>query len=105
MGHLERASPTLNETFPQRICARGELVRSLRRVERQVGALTEMVERGDPCVDLLTTIASARAELRCAGMLLIENYTRSYVTGALANRRCGDDLPREFRRALEIYKP
>ena len=47
------------------------VLRRLRRVEGQVRGLQRMVQRGEPCADVLTQLAAARAALDGAGLELL----------------------------------
>lgn len=49
-----------------------ELLTRLRKVEGQVRGVQHMIERGDPCTDVLTQIAAARAALSAVGLGLVD---------------------------------
>ena len=50
-----------------------ELVVRLRRIEGQVRGLQHMVERGEPCTDVLTQVAAARAALAAVAIGVLEH--------------------------------
>ena len=49
-----------------------DLVARLRRVEGQVRGLQHMIERGEPCTDVLTQVAAARAALGAVGIGMLD---------------------------------
>jgi CsoR family transcriptional regulator, copper-sensing transcriptional repressor len=49
-----------------------ELLTRLRKIEGQVRGLQRMIERDEPCIDIITQIASARAALSAVGLGLVD---------------------------------
>ena len=49
-----------------------DLVVRLRKIEGQVRGLQHMVQRGEPCTDVLTQIAAARAALAAVAIGVLE---------------------------------
>ena len=56
-----------------------KLLRRLRRIEGQAGAIVRMAENDAYCIDLLTQIAAARAALLAAGKIILRNHLQSCV--------------------------
>lgn len=51
---------------------REDLIARLRRIEGQVRGLQHMVERGEPCTDVLTQVAAARAALAAVAIGVLD---------------------------------
>ena len=71
-----------------------ELVTRLRKVEGQVRGLQHMIDRGDPCIDVLTQIAAVRAALTAVGRGLVDCEIRRAVEAGpdAADRSVADVL-------------
>lgn len=66
------------------ISVRDRLTR-LRRIEGQVRGLQHMIERGDPCVDILTQIKSVTSALESVALAVLDQYVRDCVARTSAD--------------------
>lgn len=67
-----------------------ELLARLRRVEGQVRGIQRMVERGEPCVQVLTQIAAARAALDAAGLAVLDARLHDCLGADAGGARAAD---------------
>ena len=77
MNHPVQRATAATETRPT-----GDILVRLRRIEGQVRGLQHMLERGDPCREMLTQIAAARAALAAVGLRLVDCEVRQATLAA-----------------------
>jgi DNA-binding FrmR family transcriptional regulator len=81
------------------------VLRRLARIEGQIRGLQRMVEEGQPCSEILTQIAAARAALAGVATMIFEVYSRSCIEQALNQEEgCGDALEDMLRSLSRLLK-
>ncbi|MHB8781696.1 MAG: metal-sensitive transcriptional regulator [Candidatus Geothermincolia bacterium] len=78
---------------------RAAMLRRLHRIEGQVRGIAKMVEREEPCEDVLTQIAAARAALDRVGVYIISHRMRECVAGGEA----AADATEAVEQALDAF--
>ncbi len=53
-----------------------DILTRLRKAKGQMGGLEKMIERGNPCSDILMQISAIRSAVGKIGMLIMQNYMR-----------------------------
>lgn len=81
------------------------VLQRLARVEGQIRGLQRMVEEGQPCSEILTQIAAARAALAGIATMIFEVYSKNCIEQAV-NREEGcsealEDMLRSLSRLLK----
>ena len=72
----------------------------LRRIEGQIRGLQKMVERQDPCVDILTQLAAVTSAMKKTGIAVFRVNMRRCMNEATSKGRKGQ---RELEAALTRY--
>lgn len=79
-----------------------EIVSRLRRVEGQVAGVGRMYEEGRYCIEVLDQIASARAGLEAAALLILEDHVNGCVREAMEGG-AGPERARELVSAVSRF--
>jgi len=79
---------------------RKKIYNRLRRIEGQIQGLQRMVEREEPCVDILIQLAAATSALKNTGNAIIQNYLMQCIDEA--SEEPGNTLD-DFQKALTRY--
>ncbi|MBM4428761.1 MAG: metal-sensitive transcriptional regulator [Chloroflexi bacterium] len=87
----------LTEDVQQEIMAR------LRRIEGQARGVQRMVENGRDCAEIISQLASIRAALYSASVLLLKNYARECAVRP--SEYAADDRPLEDLVELMLRSP
>lgn len=74
------------------------IVKRLRRIERQVTGIRKMQEDGRYCIDVLDQISAARAGLEATALLILEDHVNGCVREAIEDGRAR-------RRPPSCWKP
>lgn len=83
---------------------KNEVVKRLRRIEGQVRGLSEMVESGRYCIDVLTQIAAIHEALRGVSRRVMENHLATCVSEADISGDQGERAAK-YRELIDtIYK-
>ncbi len=72
---------------PGYIDDKDDLLKRLRRIRGQVGGLERMVDEEQPCVDILTQVAAARAALDGLAIALLDDHARHCMLEASEGTR------------------
>jgi len=94
--------------IPERILKRGidmdaerkKIYNRLRRIEGQIRGLQSMVERPEPCVDILTQLAAVTSAMKKTGIAVLRVNMKRCLNGAATKGRIRRD---EFEAALTRY--
>ena len=84
-------------TSPERDAEKNKILNRLRRLEGQLRGLQRMVEQDQPCVDILTQLASAKSALSSTGDTMLE----AYLTVCQAQ---GDHSPSDLIRLVKLVR-
>lgn len=79
-----------------------DAVRRLARAEGHVRALREMVERGEPCADVLIQVAAVQGALNRVAGLLLEDHIGSCLADEIAAGRREEALS-PLRKAIRQF--
>lgn len=85
-------------------CSKGDLIKRLRRIEGQIKGIERMVEKDEPCNDVLIQIAAARAAITKVGGLILENYSKSCIMKAAENNFEDDNIENLIDTILKFMK-
>lgn len=80
--------------------ARRKVYNRLRRIEGQIRGLQRMVERQEPCVDILTQLAAVTAAMKKTGVAVFRVNMKRCLNEAKAKGRKGEA---ELEAALSRY--
>lgn len=61
---------------------RTALVNRMKRIQGQVRGITEMIEEGEYCIDVLTQITAAKRALEKVSLVLVDDHLRGCVRHA-----------------------
>lgn len=61
---------------------RTALLNRMKRIQGQVRAITEMIEAGEYCIDVLTQITAAKRALEKVSLVLVDDHLRGCVRQA-----------------------
>lgn len=82
---------------------RKEVILRLRRIEGQVRGLVAMIERGEPCADILTQVAAVTAAMKKVGLAVLEAYMEECLAKEGETQADFKESMRELRSAVSRY--
>lgn len=81
------------------------VLRRLARIEGQIRGLQRMVEEGQPCSEILTQIAAARAALAGVATTIFEVYSKNCIDRAINQEEgCTDALEDMLQSLSRLLK-
>lgn len=69
----------------QKIEAKEDMLKRLRRIEGQVKGIQKMIEEDKYCVDILTQVAAVRAAINKVGSLILEKHSVTCIENAASS--------------------
>lgn len=80
---------------------KADLLRRLARVEGHVRALRAMIDREEPCADVMVQVSAVQGALHRVAGLLLENHVAAYLVEDDAARRW--DAIEGLRKTIRQY--
>ncbi|MGB4637040.1 MAG: metal-sensitive transcriptional regulator [Limnochordia bacterium] len=81
------------------------VLRRLARIEGQIRGLQRMVAEGQPCSEILTQVAAARAALAGVATMIFEVYSKSCIEQAVRQEEgCSEALEDMLRSQSRLLK-
>lgn len=81
------------------------VLRRLARIEGQIRGLQRMVAEGQPCSEILTQVAAARAALAGVATMIFEVYSKSCIEQAVRQEAgCSEALEDMLRSLSRLLK-
>ncbi|HOB39604.1 MAG: metal-sensitive transcriptional regulator [Limnochordia bacterium] len=81
------------------------VLRRLARIEGQIRGLQRMVAEGQPCSEILTQVAAARAALAGVATMIFEVYSKSCIEQAVRQEEgCSEALEDMLRSLSRLLK-
>lgn len=77
-----------------------KLIQRLKRIEGQVRGLQKMIAEEQPCSDILTQIAAARAALAGVAKMIFEVYSKHCIEQALLDDDGGSEALEDLLSSL-----
>lgn len=84
--------------------AKDKLLQRLKRIEGQVRGLQRMVTEEQPCSEILTQIAAARAALAGVGKVVFEEHSKTCIQQALLEEDGSEALEELFQALNRLLK-
>ncbi len=82
---------------------RKEIILRLRRIEGQVRGLVAMIEREEPCQEILTQVSAITAAMKKVGVAVLEAYMEECLTKEGGSPEDFRQTMKELRTAVSRY--
>lgn len=74
----------------------------LGRIEGQIRAISQMLDRDVPCEDILIQVSAARSALHRVGLLILEGHMQHCVREGIEHGDADQTIDR-FTKAVELF--
>lgn len=82
---------------------RNDVLLRLKRIEGQVRGLAKMIERGSPCLEVLTQVGAVTAAMKQVGVVVLEAYMEECLTKESSDQKEMRDTLRDLHKALSRH--